>query len=133
MNPVIHHPSRSFDDRQANLHKWIVDRKKQLPGYTADDAKADSEAQRKERLEYEAKRREWASARVAFARNQAARARRFNTALRAFLSLHRDDQAMTAELSQLQARYARRSGKATPELPIAPSPAGGPGAGGDGQ
>ena len=102
-----YYPSKLFDDKLDGLARLLDSKGLEFPGVSAGQLAADAEAQREERAEHDAKRREYLALHETFGLAQRARYRRFMAVLKAMRGIFRDDKAMMAELDELTVTVAR--------------------------
>jgi hypothetical protein len=109
-----YYPSKVFDERLKNMVRMLMDKGLSFPCVSAEQLAADAEAQRVERAEHDAKRREYLALHETFGLAQLARYQRFMAVLEAMRGIFRDDKAVMAELDEFT-RATPRSRKVSEE------------------
>ena len=109
-----YYPTKEFDDKLKGLSKLVDDEGWELPGLTAEQLCEDAEAQRAEREEHDALRREYLALHEKFGLAQLARHQRYMAALNALRGIFREDKAMMAKLDEFT-RVGGRPRKASTE------------------
>ena len=102
-----YYPPREFDDKLAALAALLAAEGWELPGISAAQLAEEAAAQRSERGEHDARRREFLALHAEFGLAQRARYQKFIAALAALRGVFRDDKVVLAKLKE----FTREGGR----------------------
>ena len=106
---TVYYPSRRFDDTLAAFADMVADAGWTLTNGSAEELKADAQAQRDERARLELAQAEVSRLEAEFAHSQQERFKRFSAMLHAVRGAFRNDPAIRAQLDQFKRKSQTRA------------------------
>jgi hypothetical protein len=106
---TVYYPSRTFDDSLAAFVDLMTANGWSFPNASAEELRADLEAQRGERSSLDLAKANWSKLEAEFLLNQQERFKRFSSVLHAARGAFRDDPAVMAQLEQFKRKSQTRT------------------------